>query len=136
MTEEVEYERRFGGVGRLLSKAVLERLRGAHVCVIGVGGIGSWTVEALVRSGVGELTLVDLDEVCVSNVNRQVHATQGTVGKVKVGVMAERAREIQPGVVVNEEVAFYTKGNSEAILAKGFDCVVDAIDSGKLKAHL
>ena len=83
MKNEVEYERRFGGVGRLVSKAALERLRAAHVCVIGVGGVGSWTVEALVRSGVGELTLVDLDEVCVSNVNRQVHATEGTVGKVK-----------------------------------------------------
>src|ERR1035437_134408 len=74
------YERRFGGIGRLYGKEGLERSRRAHVCVIGLGGVGSWAVEALARSGIGELTLVDLDDVCISNVNRQLHALDGACG--------------------------------------------------------
>ncbi|MEY4199274.1 MAG: hypothetical protein RLZZ265_1014, partial [Verrucomicrobiota bacterium] len=76
-----EHEQRFGGIARLVSAAGLARLRAAHVCVVGIGGVGSWAVEALARSGVGALTLIDLDEVCVTNINRQLHALEGTVGR-------------------------------------------------------
>jgi tRNA threonylcarbamoyladenosine dehydratase len=71
------YHRRFGGLARLYGSAGLEQLRRAHVCVVGLGGVGSWAVEALARSGVGQLTLIDLDDVCISNVNRQIHALEG-----------------------------------------------------------
>ena len=82
-------DERFGGIARLVSDAGLARLRAAHVCVVGIGGVGSWAVEALARSGVGALTLIDLDEVCVTNINRQLHALEGTVGRAKVDVMAD-----------------------------------------------
>src|SRR6187402_1119222 len=95
------YESRFGGIRRLFGVAAQERLRQAHVCVIGIGGVGSWAVEALARTGVGTLTLVDLDDVCISNVNRQLHAVTGTFGKSKVEVMAERVRLINPEVQVH-----------------------------------
>ena len=133
---ESDYQTRFGGLGRLLSTDALQRLSKAHACVIGVGGVGSWTVEALARSGIGELTLIDLDEVCVSNVNRQIHALEGAIGRPKVQVMAERARAIAPGLKVNEAAVFYTRDNADEVLNDRFDMVVDAIDSGQLKAHL
>ena len=88
------FERRFGGLGRLFGAAALKRLRQAHVCVVGLGGVGSWAVEALARSGVGEMTLIDLDDVCISNVNRQIHALEGELGKPKVEVLARRVRAI------------------------------------------
>ena len=83
-------ELRFGGLGRLVGKTGLKQLHEATIMVVGVGGVGSWTVEALARSGVGRLILVDLDDVCVSNVNRQLHALDGTIGRPKVEVLAER----------------------------------------------
>src|SRR5436190_20867249 len=85
-----DFDFRFGGIARLYGRDALARLRAAHVCVIGIGGVGSWAAEALARSGVGKLTLIDLDEVCVSNVNRQLHALNDAVGRAKVEVMAER----------------------------------------------
>src|SRR3982750_4807792 len=91
-----DFDQRFSGIQRLYGKAGLERIRRAHVCVVGIGGVGSWAVEALARSGVGHLTLIDLDEVCVSNVNRQLHALNADVGRAKVEVMAERVRGINP----------------------------------------
>ena len=127
---------RFGGVGRLYSTAGMERLRNAHVCVVGIGGVGSWTVEALARSGVGQLTLVDLDDVCVTNVNRQLHALDGSVGRAKVEAMAERVRAINPGCVVHPVADFFTKINAETILATRFDFVVDAIDRVANKCRL
>src|SRR5262245_31820335 len=95
------YDARFGGIRRLYGAEGQERLRRAHVCVVGIGGVGSWTVEALARSGVGALTLVDLDEVCISNVNRQLHAVTGEFGKPKVEVMAARVKLIQPDCEVH-----------------------------------
>ncbi len=133
-----DFSRRFGGVGRLVSAPGLARLRDAHVCVMGIGGVGSWIVEALARSGVGEMTLIDLDEVCVSNVNRQIHALDGEVGKPKISVMADRCRAINPGITIHEHHVFYTPTNSASLLdpAQGYTFVVDSIDNGKLKAHL
>jgi tRNA A37 threonylcarbamoyladenosine dehydratase len=130
------YQSRFGGLARLYGSSGLERLRQAHVCVIGLGGVGSWAVEALARSGVGRLTLIDLDDVCISNVNRQLHALAGELGKPKVEVMARRAVAINPDCVVNPLHSFFLKSNASQILAAGFDAVLDAIDSPSLKCFL
>jgi tRNA A37 threonylcarbamoyladenosine dehydratase len=127
---------RFDGVSRLYSPAVLSRLRSAHVCVIGIGGVGSWTVEALARSGIGQLTMIDLDEVCVSNINRQLHALDATVGLAKVNVMAKRVHAINPGAVIHARQAFFTEANADELLAANFDFVVDAIDRTTKKALL
>jgi len=89
-----DYETRFDGIARLYGRSGLEKLRAAHVCVVGIGGVGTWAAEALARSGVGALTLVDLDEVCASNINRQLHALTDTVGRAKVEVKAERIRRL------------------------------------------
>ena len=131
-----DYLERFGGVGRLVGRAGLERLRAAHVCVVGVGGVGSWVVEGLARSGVGALTLVDLDEVCVTNVNRQVPALDGNVGRAKVAVLAERVRLINPACRVETAMEFFTAESAQRLLAGKFDFVVDAIDRMSNKARL
>ena len=130
------YERRFGGIGRLFGAAGLERLRQAHVCVVGLGGVGSWAVEALARSGLGQLTLVDLDDVCISNTNRQLHALEGELGKPKVEVMTRRAQAINPDCRVHGFQSFFLKSTAEEILQTRFDAVLDAIDSPSLKALL
>ncbi|MFM8468374.1 MAG: ThiF family adenylyltransferase [Limisphaerales bacterium] len=127
---------RFGGIARLVSVAGLERLRRTHVCGVGIGGVGSWTVEALARSGVGALTLVDLDEVCVTNINRQIHALDGTVGRAKVEVMAERVRLINPECRVTPVAEFFTEANAAKLLAPDFSYVVDAIDAVANKCRL
>lgn len=127
---------RFGGIARLAGEPGLARLRQAHVCVVGIGGVGSWTVEGLARSGVGALTLVDLDEVCVTNVNRQLHALDGTVGRAKVEVMAERVRLINPDCRVTSHVEFLTEANAARLLAPDFSFVVDAIDAVANKCRL
>jgi tRNA A37 threonylcarbamoyladenosine dehydratase len=130
------HEARFGGISRLFGKDGAERLRKAHVCVVGIGGVGSWTVEALARSGIGQITLVDLDDVCISNTNRQLHALTGTFGKPKVEVMAERVRAINPDCQVHARQEFFLKSNTEEILATNFDYVLDAIDAVTLKCVL
>jgi tRNA threonylcarbamoyladenosine dehydratase len=127
---------RFGGLARLYGADGLRRSLDARVCVIGIGGVGSWTAEALARSGVGKITLVDLDDVCVSNVNRQLHALDGTVGRPKVEVMAERIRSIHPACQVNTVAAFFTEATAEEILQSRFDFVVDAIDQAANKSLL
>lgn len=127
---------RFGGVARLHGAAALERLRHAHACVVGVGGVGSWTVEALARSGVGALTLVDLDDVCVTNVNRQLPALDGQIGRPKIDVLAERIRAINPACRLTLRAEFFTAGNADRLLAPAHDVVVDAIDGVTNKANL
>lgn len=134
--ETSERELRFGGMARLVGAAALERLRRAHVGVIGIGGVGSWAVEALARAGVGALTLVDMDDVCISNTNRQLHALTSTVGRPKAEVVAERARAINPEADVRAIVEFFTEDNAESLLGGGFDCLIDAIDSAAKKALL
>ena len=128
------YGVRFGGIGRLYSKAGLERLQRAHVCVIGIGGVGSWVVEALARSGVGALTLVDMDDICVSNTNRQIHALDADIHKPKVEVMAARALAINPDCKVTAERAFFVEANARKMLEPRYDFVVDAIDAVREKA--
>ncbi len=124
-----DFETRFGGIARLYGNGGLARLRAAHVCVVGIGGVGAWAAEALARSGIGALTLVDLDEVCASNINRQLHALTETVGRAKVEVMAERIRAINPDCRVTAEQQFFTEQTAAALLAHKFDFVLDAIDS-------
>ena len=108
----------------------------ARVAVVGVGGVGSWVVEGLARSGVGALTLIDLDDVCVTNTNRQLHALEGTVGRPKVDVLAERVQAINPGCRVATVAEFLTERNAETLLSGGFTWVVDAIDGMSNKALL
>jgi len=131
-----DYEARFGGIARLYGKTGLKRLREAHVAVIGVGGVGSWAVEALARSGIGKLTLVDADEVCVSNVNRQLPALDGEIGLSKVDVLERRVKAIHPGCSVSARQDFFTPDTANEILTPGFDFVFDAIDSLGHKAVL
>ncbi len=133
---DADYAARFGGIGRLFGAAAMERLRAAHVCVVGIGGVGSWAVEALARTGLGALTLVDADDVCVTNVNRQLPALTDTVGRPKVSVMAERVRQISPSCAITACAEFYTKANAGALLADTFDFVVDCVDRMSVKAHL
>jgi len=130
------YADRFGGIGRLYGELGLKRLQSAHICVIGVGGVGSWAAEALARSGVGRITLVDQDEVCITNVNRQLHALDADIGRPKVEVMAERVRSINPQCDVQARSQFFLKKTADEILALGFDAVVDAIDNLPNKALL
>lgn len=136
MSVDTDYFERFGGVARLVGRAGLERLRAAHVCVVGVGGVGSWVVEGLARSGVGALTLIDLDDVCVTNVNRQLPAMDGTIGRPKVDVLAERVRAIAPECRVEAVTEFFTAASAERLLGTKFDFVVDAIDKLANKALL
>ncbi len=132
-----DHAQRFGGVERLYGTGALDRLSRAHVCVVGLGGVGSWAVEALARSGVGAITLVDLDDVCVTNINRQLPALDGTIGRPKAEVLAERVRAIHPACDVTARVEFFTESTAGSLLgAAGFDYVIDAIDALKNKALL
>lgn len=128
--------RRFDRMGRLVGDPAMAKLLGSHVMVIGLGGVGSWAAEALARSGVGRLTLVDFDLVCVTNANRQLHAVRGTTGKPKATVMAERLRAIHPSCEVEAVQRFYEAETSAALLGRGPDLVIDAIDNLTAKAHL
>lgn len=123
-----DYAQRFGGLARLYGRAGLERLRAAHVCVVGVGGVGSWAVEALARSGVGALTLIDLDDVCVTNVNRQLPALDGQIGRPKVAVLAERVRLINPACRVEGAAEYFTTASAARLLEPRYDFVIDATD--------
>lgn len=137
LDDEVDFARRFGGIARLYGEHALERFRAAHVCVIGVGGVGSWIVEALARSAVGHLTLIDLDNVAESNINRQLQALSSTIGMPKIEALKERIAQINPFCKVTLVEDFIDPENIETMIAgKGFDYVVDAIDGVKSKAAL
>lgn len=131
--ESPDYERRFSGVRRLYGDQGLLKLQAAHVCVIGIGGVGSWAVEALARSAVGKITLVDLDNIAESNVNRQLHAVDGAFGMAKVTAMAHRIKSINPDCIVHEIEDFVTAENVAQILSVDFEAVLDAIDDAKAK---
>jgi tRNA A37 threonylcarbamoyladenosine dehydratase len=129
-----DYLARFGGIGRLYGAEGMRRLSRASVCVIGVGGVGSWTVEALVRSGVGAVTMIDMDDVCVTNVNRQLPALDGTIGQPKVEVLARRMSLIHPGCKVSAVPEFVTASSVGRLLEPQHDFVVDAVDRMSIKA--
>ena len=132
----MDFERRFGGVKRLYGDAGLTKLQAAHVVVVGIGGVGSWAAEALARNAVGTITLVDLDNIAESNVNRQIHALDGNFGKAKVTAMAERIRAINPNCKVCEIEDFVTTTNASKMLDFHFDVSVDCIDDAPAKAIL
>ncbi len=135
-TPSETYQQRFAGTRRLYGDTALECLRHSHVCVIGIGGVGSWSVEALARSGVGQLTLIDMDDVCVTNINRQIHAMTATVGQSKIEVMAERVKGINPECIVHLIDDFISEDNIKNYITSDFDYVLDAIDSIKPKTAL
>lgn len=128
--------RRFGGVARLYGTQAAEYIAQAHVCIVGIGGVGTWAVEALARSGVGELTLIDLDMVAESNTNRQLHALDGQYGRAKVEVMAERCTAINPAVKIHCIEDFVTPDNLASLLSSQYHAVVDAIDQVRAKSAL
>lgn len=131
-----DYERRFSGVRRLYGQQGLAKLQAANICVVGIGGVGSWAVEALARSAVGHITLIDLDNIAESNVNRQLHAIDGAFGLAKVTAMAQRIKAINPACVVKEIEDFVTPENVAEMLNAGFDMVLDAIDDAKAKVAI
>jgi tRNA A37 threonylcarbamoyladenosine dehydratase len=130
-----ELQRRFSGIDRLHGAGALARLAAAHVCVVGTGGVGSWAAEALARSGVGRLTLIDLDHVAESNVNRQIQALSDTLGQAKVAAMQARIAAINPGCRVDTVEDFVTEDNVAAVVP-ACDAVIDAIDQVRAKAAL
>jgi len=133
---EPDLERRFGGLRRLYGEPGYARLRGARVAVVGLGGVGSWAVEALARSGAAELTLVDLDHIAESNVNRQVQALGATLGQAKAVALAERVADIHPGCVVHVVEEFAGPDNWPALLPHAVDAVIDACDQVRAKQAL
>ncbi len=136
MSSAVDAERRFGGLARLYGVSGAQRIRAAHVVVVGVGGVGSWAVEALARSGVGQLTLIDLDHVAESNINRQVHALEATLGQAKVLAMRERIAQINPACEVQCIEEFVTPENWLALLPEGAHAVIDACDQMPAKTAM
>lgn len=135
MQPDVDRARRFGGLDRLYAAGAVDALETTHACVIGIGGVGSWAAEALARSGVGRLTLIDLDHVAESNINRQAHALEGTLGMAKVGAMADRIAAINPECRVICVEDFVTAENAGALM-HGFDVVIDAIDNVRAKVAI
>jgi len=126
----------FSRTEMLIGKEALQKLYASKVAVFGIGGVGSFTVEALVRSGVGKLVLVDDDNVCVTNINRQIHASHKTVGKPKVEIMRERIVDINPRAEVEVYQEFYMPGRAEALLRPDYDYVIDAVDTVTAKIDL
>lgn len=130
------FEQRFGGIGRLYTPEGLAKLRQSHICVIGIGGVGSWAVEALARSGIGKITMIDMDDICVTNINRQIHALTSTVATLKTEAMKTRIAEINSECQVEIIDDFISPDNLADYLNRGYDYVIDAIDSVKTKAAL
>lgn len=130
---EADLERRFGGLRRLYGNAGYERIRALRIAIVGVGGVGSWAAEALARSGVAQLVLIDLDHVAESNINRQIHATGSTLGQAKVLAMQSRFADIHPGCDVRAVEAFVEPGNWPAVLPAQVDVLIDACDQTAAK---
>lgn len=136
MNHDIDLQRRFGGISRLYGTGALKRFQAAHVCVVGIGGVGSWAAEALARSAIGQITLIDLDMVAESNVNRQIHALGDEFGKAKTRAMAERILSINPYCQINEVEDFVSPDNLDQMLDKGFDYLIDAIDQVRTKVAM
>lgn len=136
ITEPADEDRRFGGLQRLYGPAAYHRLRGLTVAVVGVGGVGSWAAEALARSGVAGLVLIDMDHVAESNVNRQVQALGSTLGQAKVQALRTRIADIHPGCRVDTVEDFVEPDNWPALLPRPVDALVDACDQVRAKAAL
>lgn len=131
-----EVDQRFRGTYQLLGPDRFARVSAASVCVVGLGGVGSWSVEALVRSGVGHVTLVDLDDICVTNINRQIHALTNTVGRPKATLLADRIKDINPACQITVVRRFFSSATADEILSVKFDAVLDTIDRNENKTTL
>lgn len=131
-----DYHARFGGIGRLFGINGLEKIKNSHILIIGIGGVGSWVAEALARTGIGSITLVDLDDICVTNINRQVHATSTTVGSFKIEIMKNRIHDIHPNCAVHLKQCYFSPKNLKTIFDKKYDFVIDACDDFTNKCHL
>jgi tRNA A37 threonylcarbamoyladenosine dehydratase len=132
-----DHERRFGGLDRLYGDGTRTLLHSSHIAVIGVGGVGSWAVEALARSGIGNITLIDFDHVAVSNINRQIQALNSTLGEAKTTVLEARIQDINSACCVTVIDDFLTKENIPELIPAGkFDAVIDACDQAHVKAAL
>jgi len=127
-------EERFGSLARVFGGDDLQKLHNAHLCVVGIGGVGSWTVEALARTGIGRLTLIDGDGVSRSNVNRQCHTLESTIGQMKTQVMKQRVLDINPSCQCQTYEQYLADDNVFDLLQQDYDCVIDAIDRIKYKA--
>jgi tRNA threonylcarbamoyladenosine dehydratase len=136
MSKSLNFNRRFGGVSRLYGDTGLAKLKNAHIVVVGIGGVGSWTVEALARNAIGQLTLIDLDNIAESNVNRQIHALEANFGKAKVTAMQERVLQINPICKVHEIEDFITPDNVVDVLRFDADVIIDCTDDAKAKVAL
>lgn len=130
------WQQRFGGIARLYGREGLVLFAHAHVCVAGIGGVGSWAAEALVRSGIGQITLIDMDDVCISNTNRQIHALQGNIGQGKTAVMAQRLAQINPECQIHQVDDFVNVENVTRLITPELHYVIDAIDSVRPKAAM
>jgi tRNA A37 threonylcarbamoyladenosine dehydratase len=130
------YRARFGGIGRLYGEEALTALSEAHFVVIGLGGVGSWTAEALARTGVGELTLIEMDEVCVTNTNRQIHALAPHIGQSKNQILSERLRLINPEIRLNSVEDFLLRENLSTLIGPQHHVVIDAMDAAHIKSAL
>ncbi len=133
---ENQYEERFGSLSRVYGDDIVRVICAAHVCVIGIGGVGSWAAEALARSGLGKITLVDGDEISRSNMNRQIHTLESSIGKLKTEAMQQRILDINPDCACNTINKYVDDDNHREILEQGYDCVIDAIDRIKYKAAI
>jgi tRNA A37 threonylcarbamoyladenosine dehydratase len=136
MEQQQLTKQRFGGTERLYGVSGTDILQQSHVCVVGIGGVGSWVAEGLARTALGHITLIDLDDICVTNTNRQIHALQNTVGEAKVEAMAQRIIQINPACRVSQIEDFVTPDNVSELLNNAYDYVVDATDSIKAKAAM
>ena len=136
LLQDDEYDRRFAGVAKIYGDDSFHHYENSHVMVIGIGGVGSWAVEALARTGIGELTLVDMDVVAASNINRQLPAMTATLGCEKIEIMAERCRSINPRIKINLIDDYLTPENVKEILSGNPDIILDCIDDVKAKFAL
>ncbi len=134
--ENYKLHRRFDRLARLIGDGSMKRLMQSHVMIVGLGGVGSWAAESIARSGVGRITIVDFDEICITNFNRQLHALNGLVGRDKSEVMAERLKAINPAVKITAMPLFYNAENCATIFAERPDYVIDSIDNITAKCHL
>lgn len=130
------YLQRFGGIARLYGQNALMKLASAHMVVVGLGGVGSWAAEALARSGIGTLSLIELDDICITNTNRQLHALASSVGQQKNAMLCARLKDINPEITLHSHEDFLTGKNIATLINQHQHVVIDAIDSANVKAAL
>lgn len=130
------WQQRFSGIARLYGQQAMEALAEAHFVIVGLGGVGSWAAEALARSGIGKITLIEMDETCITNTNRQSHALQSNIGKSKNQIITERLKDINPEIKIESVDDFLDENNMTSLIGKQHHIVIDAIDAAHIKARL